>query len=130
MTADIEGTASPGKIPIRLGYADTALGQVHYRQAGAGRPVVLLPNASHSHHHLARLQHHLATSHQVTIFDLLGSGYSVPLPPTVEISSLAVALKFSDDSVIFVVDTTCSGNAHRIRQLLKQRPHVDYGRGI
>ena len=92
MTNEIAGKAGPGRMQIKRGFADTALGQFHYQQAGTGKPIVLLPGASQSHHHLALLQHHLAASHKVTVFDLLGSGYSAPMPENPEIPSLAAAV--------------------------------------
>jgi len=70
------------RVDMRCGYVDTALGQLHYREAGAGAPLVLLHPPPRS----ALLYRRLTAALQslgglrVIAFDLPGFGNSCNLP--------------------------------------------------
>ena len=85
----VEGTGGGGvpepdiTVPIRRGYVDTSLGQMHYREAGAGAPVVLFhrtPSSSASYQRVLPL---LGKSYLALAPDTPGFGMSDPLlePP-------------------------------------------------
>ncbi len=62
---------------VRRGYADTAAGQVHYRTAGEGDPVVLMHWApSSGRQHLELITELAARRYQVFAPDLIGYGDS------------------------------------------------------
>jgi pimeloyl-ACP methyl ester carboxylesterase len=74
---------------LRLGYADTALGQVHYAEAGSGDPLVLLPGSARSYRQFLPLLDSLSPDFRVIAIDTLGYGASAPLPPGGSINTLA-----------------------------------------
>jgi pimeloyl-ACP methyl ester carboxylesterase len=72
--------ASPGSLPVRKGFVDVPSGQVHYRAAGYGPPVVLLHDSPRSSvMHTAMLQA-LAGEFTAIAIDTPGYGHSTPLP--------------------------------------------------
>jgi len=77
---------------VRRGYADTRHGQVHYREAGQGPPLVMLHATPRSSRSFARLAPHLADGFRVIMPDSLGFGGSDPLPPDVTMDMLAEAV--------------------------------------
>lgn len=72
---------------MRRGYADTPEGQIHYRTAGEGTPLLLLHQTGSSRQYW-KLQPLLAR-YRTFAPDNLGSGNSDPLPPDVRIADLA-----------------------------------------
>lgn len=69
-------TCSP---PIRRGYADTAVGQLHYAECGSGEPVVLLHQTPRSWDEYRELLPLLGRSHRAIAVDTAGFGNSVRL---------------------------------------------------
>lgn len=71
------------------GYANTRHGQVHYRTAGDGPPLILLHATPHSSRVYKNLVPLLAPYFRVIAPDTLGFGYSDPLPADVSMEKLA-----------------------------------------
>lgn len=71
---------------LRRAYADTALGQLHYAEAGTGPALLLLHQTPRSHDEFREVQPLLADGHRVIAMDMLGFGLSaaLPAPQTVE----------------------------------------------
>jgi pimeloyl-ACP methyl ester carboxylesterase len=65
---------------MRRGYADTSVGQVHYREAGEGDAVLLLHHTASSSNAYARIQPLLAQEYRVIAMDTPGFGLSDPPP--------------------------------------------------
>ena len=87
-------TSEPGPLPIRKGFVDVPHGQVHYRTAGFGPPVVLLHDSPRSSSmHVPMLQA-LGREFTAIAIDTPGYGHSTPLPaePRPEIPDFARAL--------------------------------------
>src|SRR5512147_2264507 len=87
--------------PVRRGYVDVPFGQVHYRVAGYGPPVVLLhdsPRSSAMHEELISA---LADEFTAIAIDTPGYGRSSPLPaePRPEIPDYAAALGAALDAL-------------------------------
>lgn len=74
---------------MRFGYADTAMGQVHYRRAGAGAPLLLLGSSGRSSTIFEGLLPLLAPYFDAIALDTPGFGQSCPLPPGTTIEQLA-----------------------------------------
>ena len=72
-------------ILIRRGYADTALGQVHYITAGDGPAIFLIGQTGRSSRTFWKLIPLLAGRFRVFALDMLGTGNSDPLPPGLDI---------------------------------------------
>ena len=70
-------------VPIRRGYIDTSLGQMHYREAGAGAPVVLFHRTPSSSATYKRVLPLLGKKYLALALDTPGFGMSDPLaePP-------------------------------------------------
>ena len=66
---------------VRRGFVDTSLGQLHYRTAGAGPPLVLLHNTWLSSRMFGADLPRLAREFEVYALDTLGQGHSDPAPP-------------------------------------------------
>jgi pimeloyl-ACP methyl ester carboxylesterase len=80
-------------MPIRNGYVDTRIGQVHFRTAGASGPrVVLLHQTASSSRMYGRLMEHLEDSFQLFAFDTPGFGNSAAFPDAPSITDLAAVL--------------------------------------
>ena len=77
---------------IRRGYVDVSWGQVHYRWAGSGPPVVLLHDSPRSSVLHVDLMAALATDFTVFALDTAGFGNSTPLPGTPEVPDFAEGL--------------------------------------
>lgn len=78
---------------MERGYAGTSLGQIHYRRAGTGHPLLLVHATTHSSrmfNHLAAL---LADEYQAIAIDLPGFGNSDPLPEDTSMPELAACLR-------------------------------------
>ena len=65
---------------MRKGYADTEVGQVHYREAGAGEAVVLLHQTASSSVMWHRVMPFLAERYRAVTMDTPGFGMSDPPP--------------------------------------------------
>ena len=120
---------------LRRGFADTPTGQVHYREAGAGkgRPLVMLHASPGSSKQLEVAMLALATNRRVIAPDTPGNGDTPPLPgdaPT--IYTLAAALvSFLDSMGLDQVDLYGSHTGadiaaevaisapHRVRRLIQ-----------
>lgn len=63
-------------ITVRYGYADTPLGQLHYAEAGAGEPVILLHQTPRSLDEFRDVQPMLAKSRRAIAMDMYGFGMS------------------------------------------------------
>lgn len=74
---------------LRKGYVITNFGQIHYRYAGKGRPLLLLHPSPRSSRIFEKLMLHLAENYFVLAPDTLGFGYSDPLPTNVTMEILA-----------------------------------------
>ncbi|HEY4022641.1 MAG TPA: alpha/beta fold hydrolase [Pseudonocardiaceae bacterium] len=68
------------------GYADTALGQLHYVEHGAGHPVLLLHQTPRSSDEFREVQPLLAAGARTVAMDMIGFGLSPtgPKPQTIE----------------------------------------------
>lgn len=89
---------------MRRGYADTRYGQVHYREAGEGPPLLLLHATPRSARVYAKLIPLLANGYRVIAPDTLGFGNSDPLPQAVTMDMLA-------DSMADLIETLGLGKA-------------------
>jgi pimeloyl-ACP methyl ester carboxylesterase len=71
---------------VERGYADTPMGQVHYREMGSGEPVLLLHQTASSSDMFTELMPYLANDYRVIAMDTLGFGDSdqPDEPPGVE----------------------------------------------
>lgn len=74
---------------MRFGYADTAMGQVHYRRAGAGEPLLLLGPSGRSSSIFEALLPLLAPHFDAIAIDTPGFGQSCVLPAGATIEALA-----------------------------------------
>lgn len=72
-------TTRPPAPAIRRGYADTAYGQVHYAESGAGAPVVLLHQTPRSWDEYREVLLLLGRTHRAIAMDTLGFGGSAPV---------------------------------------------------
>lgn len=79
-------------VQIHRGYADAPQGQVHYRAAGTGPPLLLLHQTGMASECFERLIPLLAEDHQVVAFDLPGLGASDPPSRAYEIADYAAHL--------------------------------------
>src|SRR5262249_4568564 len=75
---------------VKRGFADTSVGQVHYRiahpsGAPSTRPLVIFHGSPSSSLSLMRLMTHLAETRTVIAFDTMGQGDSCP-PPSADIT--------------------------------------------
>lgn len=61
---------------MHRGYADTSVGQMHYRESGEGQPIVLIHQALRSSLEWKRVMPHLVVSGRVLAIDLAGYGDS------------------------------------------------------
>ncbi len=75
--------------PVRRAYASTGLGQVHYRQTGAGEPLVLLHQVPSSSAAFEPIMTRIAHRFHVIALDLPGFGMSDPPPQACQISDYA-----------------------------------------
>jgi len=66
---------------VRRGFVGTSLGQLHYRAAGSGPPLVLLHNTWLSSRMFRGVIPELAREYSVLAIDTLGQGDSDPAPP-------------------------------------------------
>lgn len=74
---------------MRFGYADTAMGQVHYRRGGAGAPLLLLGSSGRSSSIFEAVIPLLAPHFDAVAIDTPGFGQSCPLPQGAGIEDLA-----------------------------------------
>lgn len=74
---------------VRFGYADTAMGQVHFRRAGTGDPLLLLGSSGRSSSIFEGLLPLLAPHFDAVAIDTPGFGRSCALPPGTTIEQLA-----------------------------------------
>jgi pimeloyl-ACP methyl ester carboxylesterase len=74
---------------LKRAYVDIAEGQVHYRYAGAGEPLLLLHQVPASSDEYSLLIPYLARSFRVLAMDTMGYGMSDPLPPKPSIPDYA-----------------------------------------
>jgi pimeloyl-ACP methyl ester carboxylesterase len=65
---------------LTYGYVDSPLGQLHFFEVGAGRPLLLLPQAGRSSRMYVGLAAALAGDFRVVSIDVPGTGRSAPLP--------------------------------------------------
>jgi pimeloyl-ACP methyl ester carboxylesterase len=87
------------------GYASTLWGQVHYQDAGSGTPVLMIPGGGQSHLIFDREISVLSERHRVILIDLLGHGYSDPVPEGATFELLA-------ESLVHVLDSLGIDKAH------------------
>lgn len=73
---------SKGAAAIRRGFVDTSFGQVHYRTAGSGPPILVCHASPGSSKQQEPLISRLARTHRVIAPDTPGNGDSSPLPLT------------------------------------------------
>jgi len=71
-------SAVSGNLPVRRGYVDTALGQIHYRERGSGRPVLLLHQTASSSVMWERAMRCLPDGLRLIAMDTPGFGASDP----------------------------------------------------
>ena len=74
------GAMPSGPAAIRRGYEDISLGQVHYREAGAGSPVVMFHRTPSNSAMFERVMPLLGEHHRVLALDTPGFGMSDSLP--------------------------------------------------
>lgn len=70
--------ATPGT--LTHGFVDSPMGQLHFFEVGAGRPLLLLPQAGRSSRMYVELAAALADDFRVVSIDVPGTGRSAPLP--------------------------------------------------
>ena len=75
--------------PVRLGYAQTPHGQVHYAEAGEGTPLILLGATPRTHRCFLRLMRLLAPHFRAIAIDMPGFGNSHPPPAPLTIPTIA-----------------------------------------
>jgi len=81
------------QVRVRRGFIGTSLGQLHYRTAGSGPPLVLLHNTWLSSRMFGVALPFLAREFEVYAIDTLGQGHSDPAPPReMEIAEYAAVL--------------------------------------
>jgi pimeloyl-ACP methyl ester carboxylesterase len=92
---------------MRCGYVDSSLGQVHYRMAGAGEPLLLLHQPPRSSRVYGRLMAELESlgGLRAIAIDLPGFGESCDLPRGTSMAQLA-------DVVHEVMGVLCDHSAH------------------
>ncbi len=73
----------------RQGYVDLPEGQIHYRTAGTGPPLLLLHLTTFSSDLFADVIPLLAAKYRVIAMDRFGHGTSDPIPPSVSAEGLA-----------------------------------------
>lgn len=74
---------------MRRAYAETSIGQIHYREMGSGKPLLLLGSSGRSSRMFASLIPFLAGSRRVLAPDLPGFGASAAMPSSMTIEMLA-----------------------------------------
>jgi pimeloyl-ACP methyl ester carboxylesterase len=74
---------------MRLGYAETSHGFMHYAEAGAGEPLLLLHATPRSHRYFRYALPRLAPRFRAIAVDTPGFGNSHPLPAPTSIRSIA-----------------------------------------
>ncbi len=74
---------------MRIGYADTANGAIHYAEAGSGDPLLLLHATPRSHRYFRRMLPLLAPHVRAIAVDTPGFGQSHRLPQPTTIASIA-----------------------------------------
>jgi pimeloyl-ACP methyl ester carboxylesterase len=74
---------------LRRGYADTPLGQLHYTDAGTGRPILMLHQAPRSADEFVEVQEDLCADFRTLAMDMRGFGLSAPLPAPQTIEAIA-----------------------------------------
>jgi pimeloyl-ACP methyl ester carboxylesterase len=79
-------------LSLRPGYAATPRGLIHYAQAGAGAPLLLLHATPGSYRAFSQLAPLLATSFRTIALDTPGYGNSDPLPGEVSIEAMAAGV--------------------------------------
>ena len=86
--------AATAALPVRKGFVDVPSGQIHYRAAGYGPPVVLLHDSPRSSVMHAEMLQALAGEFTAIAIDTPGYGHSTPLPsePVPTIPDFARAL--------------------------------------
>lgn len=91
----------PSALSVRRGYVDVPFGQVHYRVAGLGPPVVLLHDSPRSSAMHEALLDSLGDEFTAIALDTPGYGSSSPLPasPRPEIRDFAAALAVTLDAL-------------------------------
>lgn len=96
-----EPVASADAARERRGFVNTAHGQVHYRVAGSGPPVVLLHDSPRSSAMHAELLRFLGGHFTAIAIDTPGYGNSAPLPaaPQPEIADFAAAISTALDAL-------------------------------
>jgi pimeloyl-ACP methyl ester carboxylesterase len=77
---------------IRLGYAQTPRGQLHYAEAGEGPPLLLLHATPRSHRAFRGMLPLLAPHFRAIAIDAPGYGHSHPLPPAIDMGWMAESL--------------------------------------
>ena len=87
------------------GYVTTPWGQVHYQEAGAGTPILLIPGGGQSHLIFDREIAVLSESHRVVLVDLPGHGFSDPLPEGATFELVA-------EGLVHVLDALGIDSAH------------------
>jgi hypothetical protein len=92
--------------PIRRGFSDVAHGQMHFRAAGAGDPILVLHASPGSSKQMVRLISDLSRTHRVIAPDTAGNGDSDRLElDTPQITDLAAVLPaFLDSLALDTVD--------------------------
>lgn len=82
---------------MRRAFADTSIGQIHYREMGSGKPLLLLGSSGRSSRMFAPLIPLLARQRRVLAPDLPGFGASAAMPPGMTIEALAdLTMEFLD----------------------------------
>lgn len=82
-------------MPIRKGYVDTSIGQIHYRTAGkpAGLPIVMLHQTPSSSVMFEALMKEMAQDYWIVAPDMPGFGASAALPGEVTTGAFAEVFK-------------------------------------
>ena len=107
-------------VTIRKAYADTSIGQIHYRYAGEGEKLLLLHNSPSCSEVYEPLMKLLAPSLSLVALDTPGFGMS-PFPPNrYTIPDYArIVFEVLDD--LKVAKNQCSGPSYWISHRLRAR---------
>jgi len=81
---------------IRMGYADTSRGQVHYAECGSGTPVMLLHQTPRSWDEYREVLPLLGRTHRAIAMDTIGFGGSAPIAEHSIENYAAVVVEFLD----------------------------------
>jgi pimeloyl-ACP methyl ester carboxylesterase len=116
---------------LHRAYADTSVGQLHYAEAGSGRPILMLHQAPRSLDEFVEVQQELSPDFRTIAMDMRGFGMSASLaaPQTIEaiaegVVALLDALKIETTVLLghhtgaVVAQEVAAAHPHRVEALV------------